>query len=83
MTEAPKVIWVAGKPQECGEYFSSCVEAEGEYGGTGVRYIRADAPELVALVETLRWIDANPWAHHSNREAVVKDVLAKWEALTK
>lgn len=50
MSEAPKVIWVAGSPSECGQYFPSCVEAEGELGGVGTRYIRADAPELVELV---------------------------------
>jgi len=61
---APERIWVAGTPQECGQYFPSCVEAEGAWGGVGVEYTRADLarptlfdalalPEVKALVDAL------------------------------
>lgn len=54
MTKTLKVIWTAGSPSECGQYFQSCVEAEGELGGVGSMFIRSDAPELLAMVDAMR-----------------------------
>ena len=45
----PESIWVAGTPQEYGEYFSSAVEAEDAWGGVGVEFIRKDPLKLKHL----------------------------------
>ena len=41
MTDAPKTIWTCTHVGEYGHYFPDAVEAECEYGGTAVEYIRA------------------------------------------
>lgn len=64
MQDAPERIWVAGTPQECGQYFPSCVEAEGTWGGVGVEYTRTDL--CITDAECQRRIDA---AVHAEREA--------------
>lgn len=63
--QAPERIWVAGTPQECGQYFPSQVEAEGAWGGIGVEYTRADlattdtaAAVTAALREAAESLDA-------------------------
>lgn len=56
MSDMPERIWVAGTPQECGQYFPSCVEAEGELGGIGVEYVRADSiPAAQVTIKPLEW----------------------------
>lgn len=54
MTDKPDRIWIAGVPDECGSYYSSAVEAEGEHGGIAFQYLLATperelASELVAI----------------------------------
>jgi hypothetical protein len=39
MTDLPERIFIAGRLEECGQYFPEAVEAEGEYGGTAVAYV--------------------------------------------
>ena len=55
MQDAPERIWVAGTPQECGQYFPSCVEAEGTWGGVGVEFTRTDL--CITEAECQRRID--------------------------
>jgi len=79
MTEAPKVIW-ARHLTTVGSVML------GDWGDTvryvdGVRYIRADAPELVALVEALRKATSTNVPDHIYFAA--SDSLYDWEALTK
>jgi len=71
MQDAPERIWVAGTPQECGQYFPSCVEAEGTWGGVGVEYTRTDL--CITGAECQRRIDA---AVQAEREAC-EDMLNK------
>ena len=66
MQDAPERIWVAGTPQECGQYFPSCVEAEGAWGGVGTEYTRTDL--CITEAECQRRIDA---AVMAEREACV------------
>ena len=42
---APEQIVIAGDLEECGNYYPSAVEAEGEHGGFAVEYIRKDASD--------------------------------------
>ena len=45
---APDRIWIAGFLDECGEYYPSAVEAEGDHGGTAVEYARV-TPDTITL----------------------------------
>lgn len=45
---APDKIWIAGFLDECGEYYQSAVEAEGDHGGTAVEYARI-TPDTITL----------------------------------
>jgi hypothetical protein len=64
LVSEPETIWVAGIPQECGDYFSSCVEAEGAWGGVGAGHSRIsidDAARVWAravLLPEAAWADA-------------------------
>ena len=47
----PERVWIAGMLDECGNYYSEPVEAEGECGGIAVEYIRADLVDPAAIRE--------------------------------
>jgi len=73
MTEAPKVIWarpvVATKSWD--EVVSGPWPMENPYG-TSIRYIRADAPELLAYARAVEAWEADvilnaDWAHDTPR----------------
>lgn len=72
MTGAPKVIVLSGP--------LAMEKPENQYG-TSVRYIRADAPELVAMVNALRSVHPSHNAHFMM--SYIDHALAKWEAMTK
>jgi len=80
MTEAPKVIWAGVMDEDDGGYWYS-----EDHGCDHRRYIRSDAPELVALVEALTRMNAamKQGAWSFDDADVVNQCLAKWEALTK
>lgn len=76
MTGAPKVIVLSGP--------LAMEKPENQYG-TSVRYIRADAPELVELViAASRMADAVEHRLVNSSDVAAYDyALAQWEALTK
>ena len=77
MQDAPERIWVAGTPQECGQYFPSCVEAEGAWGGVGVAYTRTNL--CITETECQRRIDAAVAAEREACEAEVRRQFRIWE----
>jgi hypothetical protein len=55
MTDAPERIVIAGTLEECGNYYPTATEAEGEHGGFSVEYVRLDIhAAALAEVERLR-----------------------------
>ena len=42
MSEAPEEIWTCSHLGEYGRYYPEAVEAEGEHGGTAVKYFHED-----------------------------------------
>lgn len=55
---------------------------------TDVRYIRVDAPELVALVDALQWIALGPGYNETPADAVLSNMrqaaaaIEVWEKMT-
>jgi hypothetical protein len=77
--EAPKVIWIYNM------YGSPCGWSVTDvYSPNDTRYIRADAPELVALVADLRdaMHDLSALTGDTYEISGIQRTLAAWEALT-
>lgn len=75
--EAPKIIWAKGTyidPEFTRWHISKWIG--------GDKYIRADAPELVALVEALRYYKERCNTGMPPVSNKATDALAAWEALT-
>lgn len=92
MTEVPKVIWA--RPVGATNNWDNAVSGPWSMSdpyGTATRYIRADAPELLALVEAANRLVCNPeWGTVKYTDDgmwrdgdILKQALAKWEELTK
>jgi len=76
---APNVIWA--EPGMPGYTDDPCAIYT-------VRYIRADAPELVALVDALQWIALGPGYNETPADAVLSNMrqaaaaIEVWEKMT-
>lgn len=96
MSDMPKVIWITH--EDTGASLSGSFRAfrasSLDHGSEYARYIRADAPELVALVEAVKYVldgyglnapdyrDIN--GEHDEPDWIVealRPAIAQWEAL--
>lgn len=81
MTDAPKFIWAVPE-RNCTVYMSGNSPITAQDGpfthhrhGEAVRYIRADAPEVQALVDALRELrGGDMWTQNA------EDAITSWEA---
>ena len=74
MNDAPERIVIAGTLDECGSYYPSAVEAEGEHGGFAVEYLRADIAD--ELLEALQMADAALSGANMDMKAVERKARA-------
>lgn len=75
MSEAPERIFICKHFGEYGSYFPEAVEAEGEYGGEAVEYVRADLDMIdpAALVAGAYEASANELAKAAQSEAEINN----------
>jgi len=89
MTESPKVIWATMMDPDCAR--SGVFVPSDEYPNApnqdAIRYIRADAPELVALVETLRNAgtaclhgSGEAWGMRLSESPLGREIIARMDA---